>query len=235
MTGAHRSTAIAVVPAAGSGSRLGGRRPKQFLRLGGIPLLVHTLRALARVRGLDGIVVAARRAEVPATRQLLLRYRIPRVLAVVAGGKERQESVWLALQAVPDEPELLVVHDAVRPFITPQLVQAVIAEARRHGAAACGLPVSETMKRVRDGVVETTVEREGVWLVQTPQAFRRHLIWEAHEKARRDGFVGTDDAVLVERLGFLVRMVPGLPENLKITTREDLSRARAFAIRRRPA
>jgi 2-C-methyl-D-erythritol 4-phosphate cytidylyltransferase len=220
---------VAVVPAAGSGSRLGARRPKQFLRLGGVPLLVHTLRALASVREINGIIVAAPPADVPATRRLLLRYRVPRLLAVVAGGKERQESVWLALQAVPDESELLIVHDAVRPFITPKLLRAVIAEARRHGAATCGLPVSETLKRVREGIVETTVEREGLWLVQTPQAFRRGLIWEAHEKAKRDGFWGTDDAVLVERLGHPVRMVPGLPENLKITTRQDLSRARAFA------
>lgn len=228
MSGAHRVTAVAVVPAAGSGSRLGARRPKQFLRLGGIPLLVQTLRALARVRELDGIVVAAPPTDVLETRRLLQNHRIPGILAVVAGGAERQESVWLALQAVPDESELLVVHDAVRPFITPQLVRAVIAEARRYGAATCGLPVSETIKRVREGIVETTVEREGLWLVQTPQAFRRDLIWEAHEKAKRDGFWGTDDAVLVERLRLPVRMVPGLPENLKITTREDLSRARAF-------
>lgn len=235
MSDAPRMTAVAVVPAAGSGVRLSSRRPKQFLHLGDAPLLVQTVRALARVRELDGIVVAAPSTDVLATRRLLLRYRIPRILAVVAGGKERQESVWLALQAVPAESELLVIHDAVRPFITPQLVRAVIAEARRHGAATCGLPVSETMKRVREGVVEATVEREGVWLVQTPQAFRRDLIWEAHERAKRDGFWGTDDAVLVERLGFPVRMVPGLLENLKITNREDLSRARAFAIRRRRA
>lgn len=225
--------AVAVVPAAGSGVRLGGRRPKQFLRLGGIPLLVRTLRVLARVGELNGIIVAAPPADVLTTRRLLQRYGIRRLLAVVAGGKERQESVWLALQALPAGPEWLVVHDAVRPFITPPLVRAVLAEAMGRGAATCGLPVSETLKQVRDGVVEATVEREGMWLVQTPQAFRRDLLWEAHEKARRDGFLGTDDAALVERLGVPVRMVPGLLENLKITTREDLARARAFAVRRR--
>jgi len=182
---------------------------------------------------LNGIVVAAPAADVLATRRLLDRHGIRRLLAVVAGGKERQESVWLALQAIPAGSGWLVVHDAVRPFITPSLVRAVLAQAMRHGAATCGLPVSETLKRVRDGAVEMTVEREGVWLVQTPQAFRRDLLWEAHEKARRDGFQGTDDAVLVERLGVPVRMVPGLSANLKITTREDLARARAFVMRRR--
>lgn len=225
--------AVAVVPAAGSGVRLGGRRPKQFLRLGGIPLLVRTLQVLARVGELNGLIVAAPPTDVLLTRRLLERHGIRRLLAVVAGGKERQESVWLALQALPAWPEWLVVHDAVRPFITPPLVRAVLAEAMRHGAATSGLPVTETLKRVRDGIVAATVEREGMWLVQTPQAFRRDLLWEAHEKARRDGFLGTDDAALVERLGVPVRMVPGLSENLKITTREDLARARAFAVRRR--
>lgn len=228
MTGSAATT-VAVVPAAGSGSRLGGRRPKQFLRLGAVPLLVHTLRVLASVREVHGLIVAVPPADVLSARRLLLRHGIRRVLAVVGGGKERQESVWLALQAVPAGCELVVVHDVVRPFITGGLVRGVVAEARRCGAAVCGLPVSETLKRVRGGVVEATVEREGMWLVQTPQAFRCDLIWEGHEKARRDGFRGTDDAVLVERLGVPVRMVPGLPQNLKITTREDLLRARAFA------
>lgn len=234
MSGPRRSRVMAVVPAAGSGSRVGNLRPKQFLRVGGAPLLVRTLLVLARVPEIGGIVVAVPPKNVLATRRLLRLHRVPRVAAVVAGGRERQESVWLALQVVPAGTDLLVVHDAVRPFITPSLVRAVIAAARRDGAATCGLPVSETMKRVRDGVVEATVEREGVWLVQTPQAFRRDLLWEAHEKAKRDGFLGTDDAALVERVGFPVRMLAGLPDNLKITTREDLARARAFVTRGTP-
>ncbi|MBI4608500.1 MAG: 2-C-methyl-D-erythritol 4-phosphate cytidylyltransferase [Candidatus Rokubacteria bacterium] len=222
-------TTVALVPAAGSGSRLGGRRPKQFLRLRGVPLLVLTLRGLAAAREVEGIVVAAPPRAVEATRAVVARYRIPRIVDVVPGGTERQESVWLALQAVPPGVSLIVVHDAVRPFITPSLVRSVIREARRHGAAVCGLPVVETVKRVREARVEATVEREGLWLVQTPQAFHRSLLWEAHEKARSDGFTGTDDAALVERLGVPVRMVPGLPENLKITTAADLARARRLA------
>jgi 2-C-methyl-D-erythritol 4-phosphate cytidylyltransferase len=224
---------VAIVPAAGSGSRLSGGRPKQFRLVGRVPLLVFTLRVLARVREVEGIVVATPPETVEVTRRLLQRHRIPRVVDVVPGGRERQESVWLALQAVPPDAALVVVHDAVRPFITGSLVQRVIAEARRHGAAICGLSVLETVKQVREGRVEATVDREGLWLVQTPQAFRRALLWEAHEKARREGFTGTDDAVLVERLGVVVRMVPGLPENLKITTPADLVRARLFAARRR--
>jgi 2-C-methyl-D-erythritol 4-phosphate cytidylyltransferase len=218
----------AIVPAGGLGTRMGSRRPKQYLRLGGAPILVATLRVLARARGLEGVVVAVPGAHVEATSRLLAASRVPKIVDVVAGGVDRQESVWRALQRVPESARWVVVHDAVRPFITAALVEQVRAAAA-HGAATCGMPVRETVKRVKDGAIESTVERVGLWLTQTPQAFTRALLWEAHEKARRDGFAGTDDAVLVERLGTTVVMVPGLPQNLKITTPEDLRTARAWA------
>lgn len=224
--------AFAVVPAGGLGLRMGGRVPKQFLAMGAAPVLVRTLRALARSPALAGLVVVVPAARVAATRRLLARHRVPRVLAVVPGGRERQESVWLGLQAVPAAAELILVHDAVRPFVSAALVARVLAAARRTGAATCGLPVRETVKRVRQSAVEATLDRDGLWLVQTPQAFRRGLLWEAHDKARRDGRLGTDDAVLVEWLGAPVRMVPGLPENLKITTPDDLRTARRWVVPR---
>ncbi len=206
---------------------MGGSSPKQFLLIGGIPLLVRTLATLGKSRVIGGIVVVAPPPAVERTRRLIKRHRLPRVLAVVAGGRQRQESVWLGLQAVPATAELVVVHDGVRPFITQELLEQVVEAAARFGAAACGLTVRETVKRAREGFVQATQDREGLWLVQTPQAFRRTLLWEAHEKARRDGFLGTDDAVLVERLGAPVRMVAGLVENVKVTTPDDLARARA--------
>jgi 2-C-methyl-D-erythritol 4-phosphate cytidylyltransferase len=224
----------AIVPAGGLGARMGSRRPKQYLRLGRVPILVATLRALGRARRLAGIVVAVPEARVAATRRLLIRLRVPKILAVVAGGADRQESVWRALQRIPEGADRVVVHDAVRPFVDAALVERVLAAAAA-GAATCGLPVRETVKRVRDGAVEATVSREGLWLTQTPQAFTRAVLWEAHDKARRDGFAGTDDAVLVERLGVTVTMVPGLPRNLKITTPEDLETARAWSTPRRRA
>jgi 2-C-methyl-D-erythritol 4-phosphate cytidylyltransferase len=137
--------------------------------------------------------------------------------------------VWLALQAAPADARTLLVHDAVRPFLTRALIDALIAAAERGGAAVCALPVAETVKRVRDGLVEGTIDREGLWAVQTPQAFRAEVLREAHDKARRDGFVGTDEAMLVERLGHPVRVVPGLAQNVKITTADDLRRARRSA------
>jgi len=225
----HAPRTVAVVPAGGIGRRMGAARPKQYLALDGVPLLVRTLAVLADA--VDGVVVVAPADHLAATRRLLARHRVPRVLEVVAGGAERQESVSLGLAAVPEAVEWVVVHDAVRPFVTADLVARVLDAARRHGAATCGVEIRETVKRVRESLVESTVDRAGLWLTQTPQAFRRALLWEAHDKARRDGYLGTDDAGLVERLGVPVAMVRGLPANLKITTPDDLVAARRWLVR----
>lgn len=218
-----------VLPAGGSGTRIGSRTPKQFLRLGGVPILALTVRHFARRADVAEIVVAAPAALAPYAQRLLAQHVGRARVTVVAGGAQRQDSVQAGLAAVPASRELVIVHDAVRPFITPALVGAVVAAARRTGAAICALPVAETVKRVRDGVVEATVDRTGLWAVQTPQAFRAALLREAHDKARRDGIVGTDDAMLVERLGHPVHVVPGLTANVKITTPDDLRRARRQA------
>lgn len=210
-----------LIPAGGVGARLGRRTPKQFLSVGGEAILTATVRHFQRHPRLAAIVVAAPAAHTGRARRLLG----PGVM-VVAGGATRQESVRLALDAAPHGARIVVVHDAVRPFITRALVDAVLAAARSDGAAICALPVAETVKRVRDGLVEATVDRNGLWTVQTPQAFRAEILREAHDKARRDGVTGTDDAMLVERLGHRVRVVPGLTENVKITTPDDLRRAR---------
>ena len=215
-----------LIPAGGIGARLGRRTPKQFLRVGGETILTATVRHFRRHPRLAAIVVAVPEAHVARARRLLG----PGV-NVVTGGATRQESVRLALEAVPHGVRMVLVHDAVRPFITRGLVDAVLAAARAEGAAVCALPVAETVKRVREGVVEATIDRAGLWTVQTPQAFRAEILREAHDKARRDGVVGTDDAMLVERLGHRVRVVPGLAGNVKITTLDDLRRARV----KRPA
>jgi 2-C-methyl-D-erythritol 4-phosphate cytidylyltransferase len=224
---------VALVPAGGSGTRMRSRVPKQYLSLGGIPVLALTLRALAGSRSVDAIVVAAPGDRLEATRRLLRRYRIAKPVIVVEGGSTRQESVRCGLEAAPASARLVVVHDGVRPFVTPDLLERVLRAARQRGAATCGVPVRETVKRVRDGLVSSTVDRDGLWLVQTPQAFRRDLLREAHDKARRDGVVATDDATLVERLGVAVAMVPAPGHNLKITTPEDLVTARRW-VRRPP-
>jgi 2-C-methyl-D-erythritol 4-phosphate cytidylyltransferase len=214
------------IPAGGIGARFGSRIPKQFLTIQRVPVVTKTVGCFTRYPGVAAIAVAAPAAHVERTRRALgtLARRVP--LVVVPGGPTRQDSVWLAMQAVPDDVEIVVVHDAVRPLITPDLIARVVRAAAEHGAAICALPIAETVKRVRNEVVEATLDRSELWAVQTPQAFRAALLREAHEKARRDGVVGTDDAMLVERLGHAVRVVRGLVENVKITTTEDLRRAR---------
>jgi len=219
---------VALIPAGGIGARLGRRTPKQFLGLGGRSILAATVAHFARHRAVDAVVVAAPAEHVNRARLALRGLRA--AITIVAGGATRQESVWLALQAAPDDVELVIVHDAVRPFITRALIDAVVGAARRTGAAICGLPVTETVKRVRGDEVEGTIDRAGLWTVQTPQAFRAALLREAHEKARRDRVVGTDDAALVERLGHPVKVIRGLERNLKITTADDLRRARRMAV-----
>jgi 2-C-methyl-D-erythritol 4-phosphate cytidylyltransferase len=210
-----------LIPAGGVGARLGRRTPKQFLNVAGEAILTATVRHFRRHPRLAAIVVAA-----PAVHLVRARRLLGPDITVVAGGPTRQESVRLALAAAPHGVRVILVHDAVRPFITRALVDAVLAAARADGAAICALPVAETVKRVRDGLVEATVDRAGLWAVQTPQAFRADILREAHDKARRDGIAGTDDAMLVERLGHRVRVVPGLAGNVKITTPDDLRRAR---------
>jgi 2-C-methyl-D-erythritol 4-phosphate cytidylyltransferase len=227
----HRGDVAVVIPAGGLGTRLGRRTPKQLLTLGRTPILAVTVRHFVEHPGTSAIVVAAPTRYLSRTRRLLAPLAGRRRLTVVEGGLTRQESVWRALQATPGDAELIVVHDAVRPFITRALIDAVLHAARAHGAALCALPIAETVKRVRGEYVETTLDRASLWAAQTPQAFRAVLLREAHEKSHRDGISGTDEAMLVERLGVPVRIVRGLEANVKITTPDDLRRARAWARR----
>lgn len=215
-----------VLPAGGTGTRLGRRTPKQFLRLGGEPILIVTLRHFLRHPDVECVVVAAPAAHAARTRALVGGSAGHRRVQVVPGGLTRQASVRCGLDALPAGLDLVLVHDAVRPFITRALVDAVVAAAAADGAAVCALPIAETVKRVRDGVVEATLDRSVLWAAQTPQGFRVELLREAHDKARRDGIEATDDAMLVERLGHAVRVVPGLVGNVKITTPADLRASR---------
>jgi len=217
---------VVLVPAGGAGLRLGLRTPKQFLRLGDATILATTLRHFVRHPAVRAIVVAAPAAHLARAREVARALRGGSTIEVVEGGATRQESVWRALQAAPGDAPLVLVHDAVRPFISRALIDQIRAAAAAHGAVLCALPIVETVKRVVEGVVESTLDRSTLWAVQTPQGFRAPLLREAHEKARRDGIVGTDDAMLVERLGHPVRVVTGLAGNVKITTPADLRAAR---------
>jgi 2-C-methyl-D-erythritol 4-phosphate cytidylyltransferase len=199
-------------------------RKKQDIRLGTRRVLRWTLDVLDATKEIRGIVVVVPAEDVQVWRRRLRLCR--KVRAVVAGGAERQESVARGVAAVPSTTPWILVHDGVRPCITPELVRRVVKATRTHGAATAALPVAETLKRGAAGWVKETVPREGLWAIQTPQGFRADVLREAHRRARADGVLGTDDAALVEQLGTGVRLVPGLPGNVKITRREDLPLAR---------
>lgn len=221
-----------IVPAAGSSTRMrasGIKRAKQFLPLGGKSVLLRTVDALWQAGVFSGLVVVVPGEDVAAVGAELSQLAYGDRLRVVAGGAERQDSVYNGLQAVPEEARWIVVHDGVRPLVTPALVERVLAAAQRHGAATAALPVHDTIKRVAaDGRVEATVDRTGLWAVQTPQAFAADVLRRAHERARAAGKRFTDDAGLVEDMGADVYVVPGDVRNIKLTRAEDFEVARRW-------
>jgi 2-C-methyl-D-erythritol 4-phosphate cytidylyltransferase len=215
---------VALVPAAGRGLRMGGFVPKQFLSLGGQPLIIQSLRMLQAAPVVDRIILAVPLADVEyCEREIVSRHGFTKVTKVVVGGAERQDSVRCALDQVPSDTEIVLIHDAVRPFVTLRMIDEVVAAARKEGAAIIALPMRDTVKQVgADGVIERTVDRTPLWLAQTPQAFRRDWIETAHRKAHAEGVRATDDAFLVEWLGHSVSVVEGSGENIKVTRPEDL-------------
>ncbi|NOT21862.1 MAG: 2-C-methyl-D-erythritol 4-phosphate cytidylyltransferase [Nitrospiraceae bacterium] len=221
----HRgSLVVALVPAAGRGLRMGGSVPKQFLSIGGEPLIVQSLRVLQAASAIDQIVLAVPSADIEyCEREIVARHRFTKVTRVVAGGAERQDSVRCALAQIPSDTEIVLIHDAVRPFVTQRMVEEVVAAARKEGAAIIALPMRDTVKQVRkDGMIERTVDRNPLWLAQTPQAFRRDWIETAHRKGQIEGVQATDDSFLVEWLGHSVAVVEGSGENIKVTRPEDM-------------
>jgi 2-C-methyl-D-erythritol 4-phosphate cytidylyltransferase len=215
---------VAIIPAGGTGRRMGGEVSKQYLILAGFPILAHTLGVFQRSPVVDEIILAVPEGDTAEVRRSLIeKYDFSRVKLVIAGGRERQDSVKNALAYVSDEHGIVVIHDGVRPFLTADLIERTVAAAEMYGAASTGLPIRDTVKKVDPGGwIVKTVPREGLWLTQTPQAFQRGVILEAYESALADGFYGTDDAMLVERTGIPVRMILGDPENIKVTTPGDL-------------
>jgi 2-C-methyl-D-erythritol 4-phosphate cytidylyltransferase/2-C-methyl-D-erythritol 4-phosphate cytidylyltransferase/2-C-methyl-D-erythritol 2,4-cyclodiphosphate synthase len=227
----QKSGWVAVIVAAGRGTRMRSVVSKQFLPLGGKPVWVHGAAVMDRMEETAEIVVVVPRDEVERIRREAAEYGLRKVTAVVPGGRDRQESVRAGISALSGRAEWVMVHDAARPFVSAELIRRVQTAARECGAAVPGVPVKDTVKRADSaGFVEETPERSSLWAVQTPQAFRFELLWRAHEEALRDGYAGTDDASLVERLGERVRVVAGDDRNFKITTPEDFAMAERLAI-----
>ncbi|WP_213528384.1 2-C-methyl-D-erythritol 4-phosphate cytidylyltransferase [Paenibacillus sp. J31TS4] len=213
-----------VVVAGGKGSRMGTSESKQYLPVAGIPILVRTLMRFEEWDEADAIVLVTGEADVPRCRAYVETYGLTKVTAVVSGGAERQASVHEGIKALPDEVEWVLVHDAVRPFVTLRELSGCLRTARETGAAVLAVPVKDTIKIVgAEGRVEATPDRRSLWAVQTPQAFRRAELEAAHRAAEEEGFLGTDDAMLMERAGVPVHVAEGSYTNIKITTPEDLA------------
>jgi 2-C-methyl-D-erythritol 4-phosphate cytidylyltransferase len=228
---------FAILPAAGLGTRMAGPQPKQFLALDGVPILIHSLRAFAAVQRVLAIYVAVRKTEVERVQAVVAEHGFGGRVHVVEGGDNRQESVLNALAAVQAEAEdIILVHDAVRPLIDTATIDRTIDAVVEHGAAIVGLPAIDTIKQVErtahGAIITSTIPRESIVYAQTPQGFRFGLLQRAMAEATKDGFVGTDEASVVERAGLPVAVVHGSQVNLKITQPGDLELAE-FYLRQR--
>jgi len=212
------------------GRRMGATVNKQYLPLNGRPILAHTIALFDQHPLIDKIYLITPADEFELCRREVLEPNsFAKVQELVPGGAERQDSVRNGLLACAAGPEdILLIHDGVRPLLQPALIDKLVAEVQARGACLVGVPVKDTIKQVVDGRIEGTPERSGLWQAQTPQAFRYGQILDAYQRAQQDGFRGTDDASLVERLGQSVTVVAGSYRNIKITTPEDLLLARAF-------
>lgn len=217
----------AVIAAAGRSARMGQGTPKVLLSLHQVPIIVRSILPFHHSSHVDDVVVVATEASIERVRELVAQYGLRKVSQVVAGGLKRQQSVALGLQAV-GPCEVVLVHDGARPLVTADIIERVVEAAREHGAAVPAVALQDTVKRVDGDRVVETLNRDELRAVQTPQGFRYEVLVAAHERARAEGFYGTDDATLVERMGHPVVVVPGSPENLKITTPEDLVMAEAL-------
>ena len=222
----------AIIPAAGVGRRMGRDTPKQYLTLGNRPILARTLEVFEGLAEITEIVVVASPAMLDfCQHQVITPHGFKKVLRLVPGGKERQDSVYNALKVLQrqNDWDLIVVHDGVRPCITPDEVIRVLRAAQQHGAAILALPAQDTVKKVnRQGRIQKTLNRQDIWLAQTPQAFGAAILWRAFVEAYSREFYGTDEASLVEALGLPVMVEPGSPFNIKVTTPADLVLAEAI-------
>jgi 2-C-methyl-D-erythritol 4-phosphate cytidylyltransferase len=239
---------VVIIPAAGLGTRMAPmpsakdaktKKPhpsKQFTELGGTPILIHTLRKFAGVEAIGEIWLALRDNEIEGFRERLgkeAKDLLKTKIELVVGGEHRQQSVQNALNALSAAPDdIVLVHDAVRPFVTPEIIHEVIEAAKKYGAAIAGMPAVDTVKQVErtaeGAIIKTTIPRASVVLAQTPQGFRYSVIKKAFDEAAADGFTGTDEASLAERSGHEVAVVMGSPRNIKITNPGDMELAEFY-------
>jgi 2-C-methyl-D-erythritol 4-phosphate cytidylyltransferase len=222
--------ADAIIVSAGKGQRFMEGKKKQFFLLADKPILTHTLDKFENCPLIDSILLVVGQEDMDyCLKEIIEKNRYRKISQIVPGGKRRQDSVKNGMDALSRDANIVVIHDGVRPFVTREMIEDSIHSAQRFGAVVMAMPVKETIKMAdADGTVLKTLDRESLWQIQTPQTFQAHVIKEAYQKATENGFVGTDDASLVERLGMKVHILPGSYTNIKITTPEDLILANLF-------
>ena len=218
-----------IFPAAGQGTRMKAGKNKVLLELSGRPILLRTLASFSRMPEVGELIVVTGRGEMEEVRAMLQGAEGLKPWQLVAGGSERQSSIRNGLNHVAEEADLVLVHDAARPLITAEVIRRVMEGAKSFGGAIAAVPEKNTVKIVdAEGLVVSTPPRKSLWAVQTPQGFKKDILLEANDRAEQEGFLGTDDASLVERLGRPVKVVEGDYRNIKITTPEDMVTAEAF-------
>lgn len=206
---------------------MGEELPKQFIQIKKKPVLAYTVERFEKCGIIDEIVLVVPEEYVGlSSYQIVDVFNFRKIRKILSGGKERQDSVYKALLSLSGNTDIVVIHDGVRPFISPEKIIKSIEMCKEDKAVILALPINETVKRVEDRFVITTPDREKLWVAQTPQTFEYKLILEAYKKAKEDGFIGTDDSSLVERMGVKVKILEGEYENIKITTPEDLALAK---------
>jgi 2-C-methyl-D-erythritol 4-phosphate cytidylyltransferase len=225
---------VALIPAAGSGVRMGSTVKKPYLLLAGQPLLHHALKAFDRAPSIDWIIIAvAPGEEASCEAEVVRKYPFKKNITIIAGGNVRQDSVRRLLEQTPEDTSLVLIHDGARPLITVDLIERALAETKKWQATVAAVPAKDTIQVTNEaGFVQQTLPREQLWSIQTPQTFALQLIREAHAQALQDGFVGTDEGSLVQRLGKPVKIIMGAYDNIKVTTPEDLIVAEALMKKR---
>jgi 2-C-methyl-D-erythritol 4-phosphate cytidylyltransferase len=219
-----RPKIFAIIPAAGSGTRIGGDIKKQFLPLKGKPIIVHTLQQFEHCSDVDEVALALPESAMSEMELIAERYRLHKISKMVLGGVKRQDSVRNVLDRLTlKESDIVIVHDGVRPFIETKRITHLLKVCKEYDAAVLAVQPKDTIRRsTGGGFFDQTMDRTALWLIQTPQAFRAKLLVKAYEKAKKDKYYSTDEAALVERLGVKIRIVEGSYDNIKITTPEDL-------------
>lgn len=216
-----------IIAAAGMSNRMGSKINKQFISIDGKPILAHTIEKFESCKYVDEIIIVAKEEEIEyCRREIVKRYRFNKVKSVIRGGKERQDSVYNGILALNEKSDIVLTHDGARPFVKLENIEDGIRGVDNHRVCVIGVPVKDTIKFIKEGnIVNDTPDRSLLWAAQTPQCFEKDILIQGYDRAIKDGFFGTDDSSIVERLGIEVKMIMGSYENIKITTPEDIVHA----------